>query len=103
MLDELQANLAPHLTLVGDKPWLQALVVVCASLVLAWIFDRFISSALKKLARRTALSFDDEVIGYLHGPVFTSVILLGLALATNLLKIGAPWDFIVFSSLETVA
>jgi small-conductance mechanosensitive channel len=103
MLNEMQASLLPYLGLVGENPWLQALSVVCASWLLAWIFDRFISSTLKKLAQRTRFEIDDALINYLHNPVYTSVILLGFALAVNLLKIGEPYDFFIFSSLQTVA
>ena len=103
MLDELQANLAPHLVLVGENPWLQALTVIIAALALAWIFDHFISASLRRLALRTPFHIDDHLIQYLHGPIYASVILLGLALAVNLLKIPEPFDFIVFSLLETLA
>ena len=54
MLNEFEASLTPYLGLVGQNPWLQALVVVFASLLLAWIFDRFISSALRKMAARSS-------------------------------------------------
>ena len=50
MLNEVQASLLPYLGLVGENPWLQAVVVVFASLLPAWIFDRFISAALRKMA-----------------------------------------------------
>ena len=36
MLNEVQASLGPYLGLVGDSPWLQALVVILGSLLLAW-------------------------------------------------------------------
>ncbi|MDH3760333.1 MAG: mechanosensitive ion channel [Gammaproteobacteria bacterium] len=103
MLNEMQASLLPYLGLVGANPWLQALSVVCASWLLAWIFDRFISSTLKNLAQRTRFQIDDALISYLHNPIYTSVILLGFALAVNLLKIGEPYDFFIFSGLQTVA
>ena len=103
MLSELQASLAPHLQLVGDRPWLQALVVVLFAIVLAWIFDRFISASLRKLAEKTAFSVDDHLIEHLHNPIMISMILLGLALAVNLLKIPEPFDFICFSLIKTLA
>ncbi len=103
MLNELQARLAPYLVLLDGEPWLQAAVVVVASLLLAWIFDRVISATLRGLAARTRFSFDDHVIAYLHGPVKISVILLGMALAANLLELSNPYQFIIFSVLLTIA
>jgi MscS family membrane protein len=103
MLNELQSRLAPYLVLLDGEPWLQAAVVVVASLLLAWIFDRVISTTLRGLAARTRFSFDDHVIAYLHGPVKTSVILLGLALAVNLLALAEHYEFIIFSVLLTIA
>ena len=103
MLSEIQTSLSPYIGLVGENPWLQALLVIAVSQLLAWIFDRFISAALKNLARRTRFQLDDELIGHLHGPIYASVMLLGLALAANLLGIGEPYDFFIFSALKTVA
>jgi peptidoglycan/LPS O-acetylase OafA/YrhL len=90
MLNDALNWLRPYLTLFGDSAWLQAAIVVLASFMLAWIFDRFISAALRKLVARTRFQFDDDLIDHLHNPIFTSVILAGLALAVNLLKIEEP-------------
>ena len=103
MLNDLQTSLAPHLQLVGDRPWLQALVVILIAILLAWIFDRFISASLRKLAEQTSFSVDDHLIDHLHNPIMVSMVLLGLALAVNLLQVPEPFDFICFSIIKTVA
>ncbi len=103
MLNDLQAALLPYLGLVGEHAWLQALVIIFAALLVAWIFDRFISAALRKLAGRTKFQVDDHLIDNLHNPIYVSVILIGTALAANLLKIPEPFDFVVFSILQTIA
>jgi small-conductance mechanosensitive channel len=103
MLNEAQNWLRPYLALFGDNAWLQASIVMLASLLLAWIFNRFISAALRNLVARTHFKFDDHLIDYLHNPVFTSVILIGAALGINLLKIADPFDAIIFSVLLTIA
>ncbi len=103
MLNDLQLKLAPYLGVLGENPWMQALVAVAASLVLAWVFDRFISATLRRLAARTRFKIDDHLINYLHSPIYFSVILLGLALAANLLEIPEPFDFVAISILKTVA
>ena len=103
MLNETQNWLRPYLGLFGDNVWLQAAIVMVASLLLAWIFNRFISAALRNLVARTSFTFDDHLIDHLHNPVFTSVILIGAALSVNLLKIGNPFDSIIYSVLLTIA
>jgi len=103
MLSKLQTWMAPYLGVLGDHPWLKALAIVLVFLVLAWIFDRFISASLKNLTARTRFKFDDEIIDHLHSPIHFSVILIGVALAVKLVAIGEPYDFIIFSSLQTIA
>mgnify|MGYP001812675437 CR=1 FL=1 len=103
MLSDLQNWLAPYLDLLGDHPWAKALVIVVVFLVLAWIFDHLIIATLKRLTKRTRASFDDKVIEYLHSPIYFSVILIGIALAANLLALDAPFEGIVYSSLKTIA
>ena len=103
MLNDLQTWMAPYLDLLGDHPWAKALVIIVVFLVLAWIFDRFISATLKNLTARTRFKFDDQLIDYLHSPVYVSVILIGMALAVNLLAIAEPFESILYSSLQTIA
>lgn len=103
MLNEWQEKLEPYLGLIGDNVWLQALVVVIASLLIAWIIDRYVVTTLRKLFARTRMTFDDQMLAILHGPVYSSVLLIGLALATNLLALGASYEGIVFSLLQSIA
>ena len=103
MLSEAQTWLRPYLGLFGDNVWLQAIIVMFASLLVAWIFNRFVSAALRNLVARTRFKFDDHLIDHLHNPIYTSVILVGTTLAVNLLKIGDPFDSIIYSVLLTIA
>ncbi|RLA13496.1 MAG: mechanosensitive ion channel family protein [Gammaproteobacteria bacterium] len=103
MLGDLLNTLRPYLGYFGDRVWIQSLVIIIASLLLAWIIDRFIISTLKNLASKTRISFDEQLIDLLHGPIYTSVILIGLALAANILNLGDVFEFVVFSSLQTIA
>ncbi len=103
MLGDLQNTLRPYLGYFGDHPWVQALVTVVASFILAWIFNRFVITLLKNLTGRTKLEFDNRLVDLLHGPIYVSFILLGFALATKILGIGDSLEQLVFSLLETVA
>lgn len=103
MLGDLQTGLTPYLGYFGENTWVQALVVIIASFVIAWIFNGFIINTLKKLAAKTSFDIDNHLIDLLQRPIHTSVILLGLALATRLMGIGNPFDFIIFSTLQSIA
>jgi MscS family membrane protein len=103
MLDNLQIWMAPYLDLLGEHQWLKALAVVFVFLLLAWIFDRFISAMVKNLTARTRFGFDDQIADHLHSPIHVSVILLGVTLAVNLLQIEESYKFIIYSGLETIA
>ncbi len=102
MLANLQTWLEPYLGFFGSNTWLQATVAIVGSLLLALIFDRFICGALKKLTARTQFSFDDLLIDYLHRPIYFTLLLVGLALAGNLLQLGESFEKIVFSILLTI-
>jgi len=103
MLGDLLNTLRPYLGYFGDRAWIQAIVIIIASLLIAWIFNRFVISTLKNLASKTQIRFDNQLIDLLHGPIYTSVILIGLALAANILNFGDVFEFVVFSSLQTIA
>jgi len=102
MLDDLQ-NTLTYFGYFDDYPWIQALGMVAASVLIAWIFDRFIISTLKRLAVKTKFELDDRLIELLHGPIYSSIIILGLALAVHTLEPVEPFDFIIYSVLQSIA
>lgn len=102
MLAELQARIGPYLEIFGNNPWMQAGVVVVASLIIAWVFDRVICAGIRTMTGRTPFEFDDILIDYLHKPIYQTLILVGLALAARLLAFGESVDAIVYSVLLTL-
>ena len=102
MLDDLQ-NTLTYFGYLDDYPWIQALGMVAASVLIAWIFDRFIISTLKRLAVKTMFEIDNRLIELLHGPIYSSIIILGIALAVDTLGPVEPFDFIIYSSLQSIA
>jgi small-conductance mechanosensitive channel len=102
MLSDLQTWLGPYLGVFGANVWLQAAVAVVGSLILAWIFDHFICALLKKLTSRTQFEFDDYVIEHIHKPIQITLVLVGLALAVDLLKLDESFDEILLSLLLSI-
>ena len=102
MLDKLQ-NAIFYFDYLSDYPWIQAMILVVVFILVAWIFDRFIISTVKRIAIRTKFEIDNRLIELLHGPIYSSIIILGIALAVHRLGPVAPFDFIIYSSLESIA
>ena len=77
--------------------------MVLVSVVVAKLVDVVISRILIRLTLRTNTDLDDQLIGQLHRPVFLSVILVGLYVATRI--VGAPPDLevILVRTLQTGA
>ena len=103
VLADFQTTLKPYLGYFGENTWTQALVVVIASFFIAWIFNAIVINFLKKMAARTQFDIDNQLIDLFHKPIHVSVHLLGLAVATNLLDLDESVDFIIFSSLQSIA
>jgi small-conductance mechanosensitive channel len=70
---------------------------------MALIFDRFIVTTLRSLATKTKIEIDDHLINLLHRPIYSSVILLGLSLATHTLHLGDSIEFFAFSFFKSIA
>ena len=102
MLSDLQTSLGPYLQVFGNNVWMQAGIAVIGSLIIAWIFNHVVSASIKKLTARTPFKIDVILIDNLHKPIYLTLILIGLALAVNLLKLGEPFDHIVFSVLLSI-
>ena len=102
MLSDLQTWLEPYLGVFGANVWMQAAVAIVGSLLLAWIFDHFICAMLKKLTSRTRFQLDDYIIDHVHKPIHVTLILIGLALAVDLLKLDEFFDEILLSALLSI-
>lgn len=70
-------------------PYLQALLIVVAFLVLAALVDRVISGFVSRLVSRTETRLDDRLVAIMHRPIFTTVALIGLMLASLQLDLNS--------------
>lgn len=103
MLSNIQNSIRPYLAYFSEHIWVQALVIIFASFLMALIFDRFIVTTLRGLATKTKIEIDDHLINLLHRPIYSSVILLGLSLATHTLHLGDSIEFFAFSFFKSIA
>ena len=88
---------------VGHSPYSISATIVGASIVLAWIVAFVIAQVLRRLAGKTKTEVDDQIIEAMHIPIITSVVLIGLAAATEVLPLHEKVARITVSSLKTIA
>jgi small-conductance mechanosensitive channel len=91
------------LDLVGENPYLRALLILLAAIVAAKIVDWIVSVALGRWAKKTQTNLDDELVALLHRPLFLTAVLGGLALATHELELGDAPTRSTLRVLATIA
>jgi small-conductance mechanosensitive channel len=91
------------LSLVGPNPLLRAGVIVVVSVILAKIVEWVLCGVIGRLVKGTKTDMDDRLIQALHRPVFVSVVLVGLGLATLQLKLNATVEWATLAFLKTIA
>jgi MscS family membrane protein len=84
------------------SPALQALVIILAFLFLAKIVDKVISLTIVQLTRKTLNSIDDQLIANLHRPIFASVAMTGLILASHRLELSDSQQLIVVGIVKSI-
>ncbi len=90
-----------------DEIWafayVRAVLIVLGSAVVAKLVDWIITRGVIRFARSARTFLDERVVELLHRPIFISVILVGLALATYELALGEPFRFIIGGVIATLA
>lgn len=86
MLEQFQTYIAPILESFGDSPMIQAAMVVLISFVIASIFKYIVIAGLKKIIARSSINLANGFWALLHGPIYYTVLLVGLSSALSILK-----------------
>ena len=95
-------QLLEWLARVSPNPYLQAVVIILLFVGLAKIVDVVIKRVARKWIERTTFKLDDYVLDIFHRPIFVSILLFGLALATERLAFRARIDFVTIGGLKTI-
>ena len=103
MLDDLQKTVETYLGFFGDNIFMQAVIVIICSWILAIIFDRVVIAKAKIIVGNTNSEMGSLIVKFLHRPLFFTILLIGLASATLLLKVSDNFQAIIFSVLSTIA
>lgn len=84
-------------------PYARGAVVILGAIVVAYLIELIVYRALAALARRTQTQVDDRIIESLRKPIFLSVILIGLALASALSVPDGTPRFVAHGFLRMLA
>jgi MscS family membrane protein len=101
-MDNLANIWTNGLEFLQPYPWLQAFGVIIIFSVLAWLADRVISGIITRLVSKTQTNVDDQLVRILHRPVFSSVAIIGLVLATYRIGLAEPLQLSVIAIIKSL-
>lgn len=102
VLTDAFSSMKPVLGFFSDYPFTIFIVVLSISLLLAKIASHVLTSLIAQLTRRTKIRWDDQINRLLPSPVFWTLFLLGLLIATVPLKLSAASYDIAQSLVATI-
>jgi small-conductance mechanosensitive channel len=91
---DLTASLQ-QISFLQDNILLKRVVIIIIYAVFAKALDIFIDRVLKRIAAKTKISSDDEVIGHLHVPICWTVFWLGVLHALSIAAMSDPWQLVL--------
>ena len=91
-----------HLLGFMQARYTDALITLLVYAILAKAADLIIDKAFKRIAGLTNVTFDDELIKFLHRPICISVFLMGPLHVSIEMGFSPPWDFIISNTTKTL-
>lgn len=102
-MDRMQAFIESNLAFLGEQSYVQAIAIIAVSFVVAWLFDRYVVTLLRRVARKTNTGLDNHLLEHMHRPLFNSVLLAGVASATLSMRLSEQAQSTIFAVLLTIA
>lgn len=94
------------ITNVGDIferfPLVEAVVIIVVFAILARLVDWMLSGSIRRATRKSHTEFDDRLIQILHRPVFATVALVGVLIATHRLELDADPERIAVTIIQSL-
>jgi small-conductance mechanosensitive channel len=100
-MNEMTQQLINWVASIAPNRYVQALIVVLVFLVAAKIVNLFITRVLRRFVGRTRGQFDDQLIDMVERPIFLTVVLVGLSIATKLLALPDTASKVTLALLTT--
>ncbi len=102
-MDYSKEQLLNMIAQIAPNRYLQALLIIVLFAALAKIADMIMTRFIKRLFKKTSFTLDDQILEIFHKPIFVSIMLFGLALATDRFGFSQIVNFVTLSGLKTVA
>jgi MscS family membrane protein len=102
-LNELISRVQQLAELIGPNDYLQAAIIAVTFMIAGKIADWVISRIIGRFARKSSNDFDDKIVDLVHRPIFMSLVLMGLSLATRRIGLPEVTTFITVGILKTIA
>ena len=83
-------------------PYLEALVILVGFALLARLADWLLTGSLRRFAARSTTEFDDKLVELIHRPIFVTVGLVGLILATSRLDLSPTLERNTVLAVQTI-
>ncbi len=94
--------LRPYWESISQYPLVGALVVAALFYIAAFLIRGAVVRSVGRLAASTKTDLDDAVLGALKKPIFNTVVLFGLVLATKVAQLPAGTDLIINLLLSAI-
>ncbi len=101
-MESIEAKVLPLLAQFPDQPYLQPLLVVIVTLLLAKGISWILLGILKRLAGLTRAQFDDALVDALKTPLFYTILMTGFSIAVHLLPLSEPSQHLTIALLQTI-
>jgi small-conductance mechanosensitive channel len=88
---------------ISPNVYLQALVIIFLFAVLAKISDIIMNRLLERLLKKTRFTLDEQILQIFDRPIFVSILIFGLSLAAERLRLPQTVYYVTVSGLQTVA
>lgn len=95
-LVEIIARIAPN-------PYLQAILIIMLFYGVAKSIDLIVIRGIRRWLEKTPFALDEKVFEIFHQPVFVSIILFGLSLATERIALPNTLNALTLSGIKTVS
>lgn len=90
-LDLLPAQVQPFWEVIQRIPFLESLIIVIIFWALAYLIRQYAIKLIEKIAGRTESEVDNLIINQLRGPIFLTVIWIGILVATASAGLDESW------------
>ncbi|MCG8052976.1 MAG: mechanosensitive ion channel family protein [Candidatus Thiodiazotropha endolucinida] len=94
--------LGPVMEIFGGYPWVKGILIFLFFILIARLLTWVVLPIIRRLAARTASHVDDKIIMMLKAPLFWTVTLIGLLVATTVSSLGDQINKILLSAVTSV-